>query len=89
MRFGEKIARNENSMILFDPFSHKYMDTRGIPRYDLYDEQQLDRYLRGELLEIEREDGPVVVRYDHVDIALEDVSSSILSNHFPHDWRRK
>lgn len=46
MRFGEKIAQNENGIILFDPFAHRYIDTTGIPRYELRDEEELDRYLR-------------------------------------------
>lgn len=89
MRFGEKIAQNENGIILFDPFAHRYIDTTGIPRYELRDEEELDRYLRWELLEARIDDGIVVVSYPGIDIALENISESILSNTFPHDWRRK
>ena len=89
MRFGEKIASIEGGVVLFDPFSHRYIDTSGIVRYDLHDEDELDRYLRGELLEADLPDGAVIVRYHTTDIALEEVSDSIISNNFPHDWRRK
>ncbi len=46
MRFGEKIAQNENGTILFDPFAERYIDTQDMPRYELLDEEELDRYLR-------------------------------------------
>ncbi len=89
MRFGEKMAQNENGTILFDPFAERYIDTQDMPRYELLDEEELDRYLRWELLEARKEDSPVIVTYNNVDIALEEISGSILSNNFPHDWRRK
>ena len=89
MRFGEKISSIEDGVVLFDPFAHRYIDTSSIDRYTLSDEKMLDRYLRGELLECERDDGPVIVSYQDVDIALEEISGTILSNQFPYDWRRK
>ena len=89
MRFGEKIASIEGGVVLFDAFSHRYIDTSGIVRYDLHDEDELDRYLRGELLEADLPDGAVIMRYHTTDIALEEVSDTIISNNFPHEWRRK
>ena len=46
MRFGEKIAQNENGTIIFDSFAERYIDTQDVPRYELLDEEELDRYLR-------------------------------------------
>ena len=89
MRFGEKIASIEWWVILFDPFSHRYIDIPSIQKYELQDENELDRYLRGELLESSLPDGSLIIRYNSLDIALEEISDSIISNHFPHDWRRK
>ena len=89
MRFGEKIASVEDGVVLFDSFAHRYIDTDSIERYELWDEKILDRYLRGELLECKRDDGPVIVSYQGIDIAIEEVSGTILSNQFPHDWQRK
>lgn len=46
MRFGEKIGQNDNGTILFDAFAHRYIETDSILRYQLQDEEELDRYLR-------------------------------------------
>ena len=89
MRLGERIATVDNGEMQFDPFSIRYTDTDNLPRYILEDEEQLDRYLRGELLETHSADGTIIVSYDKVDIAREEISDTILSNQFPHDWRRK
>lgn len=53
MRLGERIAMIENGEVRFTPFSVRYIDTMDIPRYTLRNEEELDRYLRGELLEVE------------------------------------
>lgn len=89
MRLGERIAMIENGEVRFDPFALRYIDTADLHRYELRDEIELDRYLRGELLETNGSDSTVIVRYNGVDIALEEISDTILSNQFPHDWRRK
>ncbi len=90
MRFWEKIWQNDNNTLTSDPFAYRYIDTHNILRYELQDEQELDRYLRWELLEVRIEDSAaIIVAYDGTDIALEAISGSIVSNNFPHDWRRK
>ncbi len=89
MRFWEKIASIEWWVIVLDPFAHRYIEISDITRYEIHDEQELDRYLRGELLECTLPDGPIIMTYGSTDISLEDASDSIISNHFPHDWRRK
>lgn len=89
MRFWEKIASIDSWNITLEPFAHRYIDTTSRTIYPIKNEQELDRYLRGELLESALPDGDILIRYDSIDITLEQISDSIVSNHFPHDWRRK
>jgi 16S rRNA (cytosine1407-C5)-methyltransferase len=89
MRFWEKIASIEDWVIRFDPFAHRYIDTTARKNYSINNEEELDKYLRGETLESMLPDGWVLVTYQDSSITLEEVSEWRISNNFPHDWRRK
>ncbi len=89
MRFWEKIAALDEGRISFEPFAYRYIDTTSRTVYTINNEQELDRYLRGESLECTLPDGDIIIRYESIDIALEEVNNALISNHFPHDWRRK
>ncbi len=89
MRFWEKIASIEGWSITLDPFAHRYITLHSTERYDIRDEHELDRYLRGELLQCMLQDCSVLICYEWVVISWESVSDSIISNSFPYDWRRK
>lgn len=89
MRFWEKIADKQGNSIVFDAFSHRYVDMSDLPRCEIQDETELDMYLRGAPLEKMREDGPVIMRYQNTDITLEESRNGNISNKFPRDWQRK
>ena len=89
MRFGEAIGYSENGNIRLDPLSYKHLDTSSIKKIELNDEIQLDRYLHGEMLEYNWEDGDVLITYNGETISKENIKNKTLSNSFPYEWRRK
>lgn len=89
MRFGEKIGSVDHGNIHFDPFFYRYLET-DFPIYTINDEIELDEYLRW--VELNTEDipnGTYLIQYQNINISVEEVSESKITNHFPQDWRRK
>jgi NOL1/NOP2/fmu family ribosome biogenesis protein len=90
MRFWEKIGQKEKWQTFLEPFAHRYIDISHFQGYEIENENDLDAYLRGNPLVIKKDtDSPILLKYQGIIIAIEEINNGVISNNFPHDWRRK
>lgn len=89
MRFGERIGFIDSWKTLLWPFSHRFLDLKAIPKYEIKDEKEIDFYLRGGSIDIEKFEWPILLTYQWITLALEEVANWNCSNNFPRDWQRK
>lgn len=89
MRFWEKFGQIEKWITDFGAFSHRYIETDGIQKYEIANEGELDLYLRWGKLNIESPTWPIILTYQGIIISLENIEKGICSNRFPHEWIRK
>lgn len=59
--------------------------------YEIHDDNELDRYLRGEEIGEEMTQGYHVLRYDGLSISIESLREKTgkLTNTFPKEWLRR
>lgn len=89
MRFGEQIGHIDHGKFISNNRAWKYLDTQETELLPLTDGSSLDNYLRWSLIESPGKDGPVLIQYDWQTLWLEHRKSSIISNTFSPEWRRK
>ena len=90
MRLGETIGFNENGQFTPNARAYRDLDISEIPKIILQNEEELDYYLRGGLLEADISDDYRLIVYKDEILALEWVNSDdLIENNFPKDWRRR
>ncbi|MBP9779514.1 RsmB/NOP family class I SAM-dependent RNA methyltransferase [Candidatus Gracilibacteria bacterium] len=89
MRYGEYIGQKEGG--IFHPIAsaYRYLDVSGIRKHQLQNDLELDEYLRGKPLELNLDDGQIVIEYEGIILSLETIHHGIIENIFPTDWQRK
>jgi 16S rRNA (cytosine1407-C5)-methyltransferase len=89
MRFGEYIGQAEKWKFTPSNTAYKYLDCSSISKYQIKDEEELDTYLRGNNLESDEIDGPILIVNNWIVIGLEEIQGWVIGNSFPWDWQRK
>lgn len=89
MRFWEQIGSIENWRFEPSMWSSRYLDTTGVERYEIWDENLLDEYLRGSPMPSEWKDWYILISYKWETLWLEYRKDTIIQNTFPKDWRRR
>lgn len=88
MRLGETIGFYENGKFKPNVRAYRDLQVEHLPKITLQNEEELDYYLRGGMLETE-ENWYFLINYKDDIISLEKSENHIIENSFPKDWRRK
>lgn len=90
MRFGEHIGYIDKHSFTPTARTWRYLMPESYTQIELPDEEALDAYLRGALLESDNtQDAFVLLSFKNTPFALETLSGGYISNTFPKDWYRK
>lgn len=85
LRFGVKIAEIKHGNIAYDHALSRYLDS---DRSIALNEEEINKFLRGECLNKDIENGYHLVSYQGLNIGLTKASQGILKNHYPKGLRR-
>lgn len=89
MRLGETIGHRNNGEFFPNARSYRDIFTENFPEIILKNDEELDRYLRGESIYSHEKSDYVNVKFDNEIIAFEKNNNGLIANTFPKDWRRK
>ena len=72
MRYGEQIGFIDHGKFILNNRAWKYLDTSNIEIYNISNEEELDRYLRGETILSNGKEEYILIKYNDEILGLEE-----------------